>query len=407
MKAPLLEQATGPASGKRAFEIVERKGLGHPDSICDAIMEEAARALARLYLERSGQVQHFNLDKALWAAGRSSPRFGGGTVDEPSRLVFGDRALAAVDGHRLPVAELVEATARSWIGSNLRFFDPDRHLVFQSELRSGSAELLRPYLSGAPAANDTSVGVGFAPWTETERLVVRAERYINLPSFKQQFPETGEDVKVLGVRRDGVLELTVALAFVDGAIDSEHAYFEKKAQVQENVVTHLQGHLERIGELKLRCNTLDAPNNGERGVYLTVTGTSAEGADSGEVGRGNRLLGFNSATRPWSAEAVAGKNPLAHVGKIYNHLAQRAAERIAALEEIEEASVLLVSEIGAPLDEPSFAAVRLVLEAGVGLDDVKDTVEATLKQAVSEVVGFVGGWLRGEDGASEDEATRQ
>src|SRR5690606_40191772 len=64
-------------------------------------------------------------------------------------------------------------------------------------------------------------------------------------------------------------------------------------------------------------------------VYLTVTGTSAESGDYGQVGRGNRANGLITPHRPMSLEAVAGKNPVTHVGKLYNLLASRIAAEAA------------------------------------------------------------------------------
>jgi len=393
-----LIETGGPTTAARRFEIVERKGLGHPDSICDAIMEASARALAQEYLDVFGQVQHFNLDKALLASGKSSPRFAGGVVDEPIRFVYGDRAMTFAGGRPIPVEELVEEAARRWLSATFRFLDPAKHIVFQSELGVGSAELVGLYGSETARANDTSIGVGFAPVTETEQLVVDAEQYLNSKAFKTEFPETGEDVKVMGVRRDHVVDLTVALAFVDRFVESEASYFRKKTDIERDLTAHLNHRLERLDALtlgELRINALDEPGRAEAGTYLTVTGTSAEGADSGEVGRGNRVMGFIAARRPSSAEAVAGKNPRCHVGKIYNHLAQRAAERIVTIDGINEANVFLVSAIGAPLEEPQFGATHLVLGAGVAVDDVRDLVESTLAQTLREVTGFVADWLRG------------
>jgi S-adenosylmethionine synthetase len=46
-------------------EIVERKGLGHPDTICDALAETLSRNLCREHRDRFGTVLHHNVDKAL------------------------------------------------------------------------------------------------------------------------------------------------------------------------------------------------------------------------------------------------------------------------------------------------------------------------------------------------------
>lgn len=391
-----FEILSEPTVGERPFELVERKGLGHPDFICDAVMEEAARRLSRAYLEQFGAIQHFNLDKGLLAAGRATPAFGGGVVEEPMRLIFGDRAVYEHDGAQIPVHEILEEASKRWIGTHLRHVDPSRHLVFQNEVRPGSPELVGLFDRGVARANDTSVAVGFAPLSETERLVLEAERFVNGSSFKSRFPESGEDVKVMGVRQERRLDLTLAMAFVDRFVMSERDYFETKSEMERVLREHLRREARGLDDVTVALNALDRPGHGLHGTYLTVTGTSAEGGDSGQVGRGNRLSGLFSSTRPVSNEAVAGKNPVSHVGKIYNALGQRAAARVVGVNGVREATVYLSSRIGAPLDEPHFVAAQLVLEAGVGLGEVAGEVEEAVDSTLSGVASFAHEWIVSE-----------
>ena len=377
------------------FEVVERKGLGHPDSIVDAVMDEAARSVARAHIEAFGAPKHFNLDKGLLAAGRSEPRFGGGTIHEPMRLIFGDRAVDEVDGRKIPLQEILFEAARQWFRRSLRFIEPDRHLVFQSEVRSGSPQLTGLFASASPPANDTSAAYAFAPFSTTERVVLEAERFLNSPELKKKLPEVGEDIKVMGVRREGALALTVAIAFVDRFIPSEAVYFEQKESVRKALCDHLTPRLETLTELAIDVNTLDERGGGADSLYLTVSGTSAEGGDSGQVGRGNRLCGFFSARRPSSNEATAGKNPQSHVGKIYNHLAQRIADRAASLEPVREAGIHLVSQIGRPLSKPHLVAVELVLRRDAATSDVREPIETIVESVLQDAPHFAEQWIEG------------
>jgi S-adenosylmethionine synthetase len=396
MKVLILEALSHEAVPDRPFELVERKGLGHPDSICDAIVEEAARALSRAYLDIFGSIQHFNLDKGLLAAGSASPRFGGGTVEAPMRFIFGDRAVYEHHGRKVPVGEILESTARRWFTENLRNVDAERQLIIQNEVRPGSPELTGLFELREPSANDTSVAVGFAPATETETLVMEAERFLNGKSFKERFPESGEDVKVLGVRRSGELDVTVAMAFVDRFVPDETTYFSRKEEMRRLVEEHLRGKSTRLSGLRVHLNTLDQRGRGSAGTYLTVSGTSAEGADSGQVGRGNQLCGWFSPGRPTSNEAVPGKNPVAHVGKVYNFLAQEIATRTAVLTGVREVTVYLASQIGKPLVEPHMAAVTLVLAPGVVLEDVGPGVEDIVGSVLARAGRFAREWVLGE-----------
>jgi len=126
-----------PVEGQ-AVELVERKGIGHPDTICDSIMEATSVALCQEYLKTFGRVVHHNIDKCLLVAGKTSPELGGGTVDEPMRLVFGDRAIYEMDGKTVPVGDIAVAAAENWIHQNLRFVDPKKHVIFQNEIKPGS-----------------------------------------------------------------------------------------------------------------------------------------------------------------------------------------------------------------------------------------------------------------------------
>lgn len=396
----IIEALPGGTTSERAFEIVERKGLGHPDAICDAVMESAARALARRYLETFGAIQHFNLDKGLLAAGSATPRFGGGTVEAPMKLVFGDRALYEARGQVVPVEEILFESARSWFRSHLRHVDPDRGLVFQNEVRPGSPQLTGLFSAPAPTANDTSAAVGFAPLTTTEKIVLATEAFLNGREQNERFPHLGEDVKVMAVRRGSALSLTVAAAFVDRWIDSEATYFRRKEELRSELVAFVTGQLAELESVEIEINTLDRRGGGSDSLYLTVTGTSAEGGDSGQVGRGNRLCGLFSTTRSSSNEAVAGKNPVSHVGKIYNVLASRIAEKLVEIEGIREASVHLVSRIGEPLPSPHLVATELVLAEGVGVEDVSEAVDRVAEAELAGATRFAEEWIAGESGGA-------
>jgi len=257
--------------GQQQIELVERKGLGHPDSICDAIMEAISVALCRTYLDATGQVLHHNIDKGFLVAGQTTPALGGGTVEAPMRLIVGDRATVAWQGQRFPVGEIAEATARQWLREHLRFVDPDRHVVFQNAIQPGSPELVDLFARQTLGANDTSAAVGYAPLTETERCVLAAEHRLNSPAFKGQFPEAGEDVKVMGSRQGRHLTLTIALAFVDRFIPNTRTYVARKAEIAEELTRFLAADLQELDRVDVCLNMLDAPERGLGGMWARST----------------------------------------------------------------------------------------------------------------------------------------
>lgn len=391
MSAIHIQQLTGPTVAEADVEIVERKGLGHPDSICDAVMERVSVALSRAYLERFGAVLHHNCDKGLLVAGQVERRFGGGVVREPMRLVFGDRATTAVGNERLDVAEIAVETAKRWFRENLPRVDPDRHLCYQVELKPGSEELAGLFWgkTGMLGANDTSAAVGYAPLSETERLVLEVERYLNSPAFKAGFPETGEDVKVMGIRRGRELDLTVALPFVDRHISADTEYFRRKEAVHAALLAHVRSRLETLQAVHISLNPLDREGAGMAGMYLSVLGTSAEDADSGEVGRGNQVNGLIALCRPRGSEAAAGKNPVSHVGKIYSVLAHLLAHRIhTQVPGSREVTVWLCSRIGVPVDQPQIVSVQALAQPGLTLGDLAGGIRRVVEEALARMPAF-------------------
>ncbi len=381
--------STLPVEEQRT-ELVERKGIAHPDTMCDSIMEAVCVALCREYVERFGRILHHNIDKGMLVAGRTLPQPGGGKIIEPMKIVFGDRATYAYKGEVVPVGEIAEATAGRWLRQHMRFVDPDIHITCQNEIKPGSIELTDAFDRPVIGANDTSVGVGHAPFTETERLVLAAEQYLNSNIFKCAHPETGKDVKIMGFRSGRDLTLTAAIAFVDRYIRDEKTYFEKKLVIQESLAQFIRCKQETIDSVTVHINTLDDPARGEAGMYLTVLGTSAESADGGQVGRGNRVNGLITFNRAQSLEAAAGKNPVNHVGKIYNVLSHEMARRIhKEVEGVGEVTIHLCSQIGKPLDEPLLASACLILENGVHLDDVREAVASVIQVELAYIRIFM------------------
>lgn len=385
-----VERFRGDSITEQMVEIVERKGKGHPDSICDAVMEAISVALSREYLRRFGRILHHNVDKGLLAAGSVDKHFGGGRLVRPMELIIGDRATFGYGGKSLPVEEIVVDAARKWFTDNLRFVDPQIHLNFRVVLAPGSEELTdifsRP--GQVMAANDTSAAAGYWPLSPTELAVLSIEHHLNSPDFKERFPETGEDVKVMGLRCGKDLELTVAMPLLAGYVESEKDYFARKGVIEREINEFLAG-IPGFDRKTARLNTLDEPGRGLGGVYLSLLGTSAEDADSGQVGRGNRVNGIIAPGRPQGGEAAAGKNPVSHVGKIYNVLAHRLAREVCEeIEGIREAHVLLLSRIGTPIDHPPMAAVRLLLEKGRKLEEVSTSVEYIIGRELASIGSF-------------------
>jgi S-adenosylmethionine synthetase len=360
-------------------EIVERKGIGHPDTICDALAEQLSVALSRFYLERFGSILHHNVDKVLLRGGRANARFGGGEVVEPIEIYLAGRAVSEAGGVRVPIEEIAVEAARKWLGEHLHALDPEQHVRVHCLVRPGSLDLTELFArrqgTGAPLANDTSFGVGYAPLSRLERFTLELEQGLNSREYIAKHPAHGEDVKVMAVRRGTDVSLTVARAFVASHTPSLQAYVTEK----ERVLLFTRGlAATRWSPIDVRVNAADAVDRSS--VYLTVTGTSAESGDDGEVGRGNRANGLITPGRPMSLEAPCGKNSVTHVGKLYNLAARTIAEGVVEnITGAKAAECYLVSRIGSPIDDPMLAQVRVAIEGGTPSKSVEEIVRTELR----------------------------
>ncbi|HYB68116.1 MAG TPA: methionine adenosyltransferase [Candidatus Acidoferrales bacterium] len=390
MRNIIVEDLKQTPLEKQRLEIVERKGVGHPDYICDAVAERISISLSKAYVEKTGTVLHHNVDKSLLVAGETEPRFNGGTIRQPILFVLGDRATSKFDGQTIDVGEIAVKAAKNWFRKNMRFVDPEEHVKYQVELKPGSVGLTDIFKRKGKVlgANDTSAAVGYAPMTRTEKIVLETERYVNSEPFKKRFPESGEDVKVMAFRDRNDLNLTVAMAFVDRYISSEDDYFEKKEKITEEIHKHVAANTD-FDSVNVQLNTLDVKGRGVGGLYLTVLGTSADSGDSGQVGRGNRVNGLISLNRPFCSEAAAGKNPVSHVGKIYNFLTFRTAEHVYKnVEELEEVYIWLLSKIGGPIDHPTIAAAQVIMRGNNNIDKVKHKINEVLDDELENIQKF-------------------
>lgn len=397
----LIHQSPAVPVDAQPLEIVERKGKGHPDTICDAIAEAVSIQLSKAYQDSFGHILHHNIDKCLLVAGQVKFHLGGGRVTHPMRLILGDRASFGHARKNIPVSDIAIETARSWIKSHLPNVNPDRHMKYQIELQPTSAELgaIFEHGPGMLPANDTSAGVGYAPLTPTEQLVVDVEHYLNGPRFKRAFPETGEDVKVMAVRMDRALSLTVAMPFLAKRIATEKAYFALKTRVLQNVQRFIHEQPHRCKRVEVVMNALDSPGQGLKGMYLTLLGTSAEQGDSGQVGRGNRICGVIALNRPMSGEAAAGKNPVSHVGKIYNVWARELALRAyAQIPGVRDATVWMVSRIGAPVNQPLVVSAQVGVNKGYSLKRISGEVQELIKHELAQMEGFCESLAKGQFG---------
>ncbi|MBI3841264.1 MAG: methionine adenosyltransferase [Thaumarchaeota archaeon] len=353
-----VEEIRGHSVRDFEVEIVERKGKGHPDSLIDGACEAVSLGLSRHYVNEFGSILHHNVDKGILVGGKSDARFGGGRVSTPIYLMVAGRAteLVPYKGKNvlIPVEEIARQSIRGFIKETMRFLDPDMHVVIDTKIKQGSPDLVSVFMrKGAmPVSNDTSIGVGYAPLTPTESLVLGIEKRLNSQPFKKKYPEVGEDVKVMGMRRGKKLEVTVAAAMVAPLIPDASHYVSVLGDVGGEV-DKLSSGLEL--EVKYKLNAADDLKRAD--YYLTVTGTSAEQGDDGNT-----------------------------TGKILNALSILTAQEIVKeVKGVREAYVRVLSRIGKPIDQPLIASAAVVLERGGKISAVHSEIESILDDSLRDI----------------------
>ncbi|MDW8045509.1 MAG: methionine adenosyltransferase [Nitrososphaerota archaeon] len=383
-----VERLDTPTVAEMEVEIVERKGLGHPDTFIDGAAESVSRELCKYYINEIGMILHHNVDKGLLVGGRSNPYFGGGEVLEPIYIVVAGRAVSKIlkDGKEilLPINEIATSAIKNYINSTFRFLNPEKHCIIEAKIKQGSVDLISIFnkRQNIPLANDTSIGVGFAPFTPLEELVMKTEKFLNSKELKKELPEIGEDIKVMGLRKGREIDLTVAAATISSLIPDKSHYIS----IIEEVKNKIEDLATNITDLNVKVNVNTGDDYSKGIFYLTVTGTSAEAGDDGNTGRGNRPSGLITPMRQYSMEAMAGKNPVNHTGKLFNILAQKAAKRIYdEVAGIKEVYVRLLSRIGAPIDQPQIASAAIVIDKDVSFSNVKSEVESILDDEIAHV----------------------
>ncbi len=378
-KANLFIYSSGkPRVDETAFEIVERKGIGHPDTLCDTIAEKVSQAYSQYCLNHYGVILRHMVDKIALSGGTSKVMFGGGEMQKPIRLYLNCRFTRTYQQETVPYLEIVKETVYKHFGEVLPLLDLDRWLTIVDNTHfapgpgvvyeaDGSTQNERQFFFEIPKkefaifhdnslrSNDTSTAVAYGPLSATEQIVMFVETTLNGKEFKKLHPYVGTDIKVMAKRIQKRFDITVCIPFIAVHTPSKEFYFEKleilRGVIKEFVISQF-GQL----DVTISLNTRDNPSKSD--YYLTLTGSAIESGDEGVVGRGNRYNGVIPFTRQMSMEACCGKNPVYHVGKLYTAIASLISSEIFELTGL-ETYVYLTSQMGRSLSDPWSACVEV------------------------------------------------
>jgi S-adenosylmethionine synthetase len=366
-----VRKAPGPADAP--VEVVERKGLGHPDTLADALAERLSVAYSRYCLERFGAVLHHNLDKLYLRGGQCRIGLGDFEMTEPVTLIIGGRVSNSFAGTPVRYRAMFEEAARDYLATVLPHFDHGRWLRvehattsrsrFPTWFQPASLDDLPELVN--PTANDTAVVTAWWPDTPAERVALALERHLNQDGLGPRYADLGQDIKVMVIRQGRQIDITVNVAVHPLAAGDPAAYDAIINRVRVELDQVAGAILAGTAVHRLRLNTGDAnPFRGKR-CYLLGTGSCLEFGEEGFVGRGNTPAGYIPLHRPKSAEAAFGKNPVYHGGKVYSIHATQIARRVFEVTGV-PATVTIASRHSDPLRQPSFAEVAVHGDADLG-----------------------------------------
>ena len=377
------------------IELVERKCLGHPDSIADGIAESVSRALCNTYIDQFGGVLHHNTDQGEIVAGESLPQFGGGKIIKPIFILLDGRTTKDFNGEKISAETVALKAAKDYLKTLLPELDLEKELIMDCRLGTGSTDLrdvFKPETGKIPRANDTSFGVSYAPFSDIERCIREISSYID-NTLRPKYPVYGQDIKIMGLRQGNSINLTICCAMVDRYVSSLSDYIDYREKLAEEALKIAKTCTDK--QVVINVNTADC--DVECSLFLTVTGTSAEMGDDGSVGRGNRANGLITPNRPMSMEATSGKNPINHIGKIYNLLSNELAHKcVEKVDGIAEIQVRLLSQIGMPIDEPLIASAQIIPKPSFTLKDIEKDVYEIFDSGLENISSVTERVIKGE-----------
>jgi len=359
------------------IEIVERKGIGHPDTISDSIAEEISVEYSKYCLENFGCILRHMIDKISVTGGLTKVNFGGGEFISPAKIRLNGRFTESVDGVKIPYMEIAEKVIYKYfekvyfnfkkeyiIIENNTHSSPGPGIIFDKNGDSKNerknfftqqTENTLKYHNNSQRSNDTSTSVCYFPTSILENLVIETEKYLTSRDFRQEHPYIGTDIKVMGLRNKKDIEITICLPLISYFI-KDYSDYTNKIEIVTDSLRKSISQKGFDGNIKIFINTRDRSTHDD--LYMTLLGSALESGDEGSVGRGNRIHGVIPFTRNFTMEASCGKNPVYHIGKIYTSLAYVISKEIYNKYKIENI-VFITSQIGRELKDPWILSVEL------------------------------------------------
>ena len=371
-----------------SFEVVERKGIGHPDTVADAVAERISVEYSRYCLEHFGVILHHNVDKFAALGGLVDVDWGKADMIEPIRAVVNGRVSASFNNEQIPLKEIFTKAIKDQLSTSLPLLDSSKWLeiIDHSTSYSKNPRWFNPLtLDDIPDhsnlfANDTSAVVSYWPLTESEQLALKLEGYFYDENQKPKNEEFGQDIKVMVVRRDNKFDITLCVPFVSKYLDGPDSYWNKLCMLESKLKDYTRDILGKTVGIDLKVNPHDQKKKASvdaKSFYFVASGGALDYGEEGVVGRGNNRLGIIPSFRPYTMEAACGKNPVYHVGKVLGLVADVLAKKVATKCDC-NTEVWIVTRNADPLFEPNNVIVNTSKK--VNVEKIKSIVESVFSE---------------------------
>lgn len=352
-----------------SFEVVERKGIGHPDTVADALAEKVSIEYSKYCFEKFGAVLHHNVDKLSVLGGLVDIDWGKGEMVKPIRILVNGRMSASFNNEPIPIKDIYTKAIKEQLGKCLPSLDVNKWLKIIDESTSSSKNprWFNPLsLSDVPDssktfANDTSVVVSYWPLTVSEKVTLNLESFFYDKQGKPKYKEYGQDIKVMTVRRDNAFTITMCVPFFAKYVTSSENYWKNLSELEQKLLDYAKEMLGNNTNIDLKVNAHDQRRKDQKNAntfYFVAAGGALDFGEEGVVGRGNNRLGIIPSLRPYSMEAAPGKNPVYHVGKILGLVVDELAKEIANKFNC-NAEVWIITRNADPLFEPDNLIVNV------------------------------------------------
>lgn len=391
------------------IQFIERKGRGHPDTLADRLAEKLSVAYCKFSLENFGAILRHQFDKLSLMGGKCHSTFGGGHFTSPIRVLVNGRLSPGIGNNYKHFYDIAFDTIKNFLQEELVDFDfyTDARVIWEvtchgtrgfvdpvQATRAGVNHRFRPRSlddlpeTTLPLSNDTAMGVAWAPLTPLEHTILDLENRLTSRNPEIAPDYLGTDCKIMGTGSPGKTFLTISIPILAHTVFDRHNYFEKLDEVRSYINNYIRSRAD-LGEVEVTLNPGDLTDS--ECLYIRKTGSCIESGDEGQVGRGNRFGGLSAAFRGYSIEAVNGKNPSYHAGKIYSAMAYDIANLLYDNYNVSN-EVAIVSQIDRPINDPW--QVMIASSESLPLRVLEESLHAVLSNPARVTKNFLEGVYR-------------